>query len=161
MEPPTQLIRLHSWQTWGQWYSVWCGQAKIWEALHSNESPPLLIWCWNSLHYQKLADGTWPHCHWDVRSYLNILTGQWIRQGDSAEYPPHSPDLTPLNFYMWVFLKDMRYHRKPPTLETLLEKTETSLATIPVDTFATVVHELVDRTHKCLQANGGHFEHLF
>jgi hypothetical protein len=37
---PSNVINncMHSWHIWGRWYSAWCAQAKIWEALHSNES---------------------------------------------------------------------------------------------------------------------------
>jgi hypothetical protein len=61
-----------------------------------------------------------PHYHRDVRSYLNEnLPGLWIGQRGSVEYPPRSPNLPPLNFYLWGSLKDVVYHKKSPTLETL------------------------------------------
>jgi hypothetical protein len=37
-----------------------------------------------------------------VRSYLDeTLPGQRIGRRGSVEYPPRSPDLTPLDFYLW------------------------------------------------------------
>jgi hypothetical protein len=97
-------------------------------------------------------------------SYLDAtLLGQWIGRGGSAEYPSSSPNLTPppLEFYLWGSLKDVPYRRKPPTLEPLREEIERSCAAIPLDTSATVPRAPVRLTQKCLQANGGHFEHLF
>jgi hypothetical protein len=76
-----------------------------------------------------------------------------MQEEESAEYPPLSPHLTSLDFYLWGSLKDLVRRRKPPTLET-------SSAAIPVDTLATLARALVRRAQKCLQANGGHFECL-
>jgi hypothetical protein len=67
----------------------------------------------------------------------------------------------PLHSYLWRSLKDVVYQRKPQTLKTLREEIETSRAAIPVDTLATVASALVRQIQVCLQANGGHFEHLF
>jgi hypothetical protein len=92
--------------------------------------PPLLLWCYNSLHNHHRSlqnnvhfgnepfyfqqDGVPPHFCQDVGSYLDeILPGQWIGQRVSVEYPPRSPDVTPLDLYLWWFMKDIVYHRKP------------------------------------------------
>jgi hypothetical protein len=102
------------------------------------------------------------HYHRNIRSYLDeTLRSQWIGWRGSIEYHPCSPYLTPLDFYLWGSLKDVVYCRKRPTLEMLREEAETACASIPVDTLATDAHALVLWTQKCLQANGGHFEHLF
>ena len=36
------------------------------------------------------------------------------------EFPPRSPDLTPLDFYLWGVLKDTVYAMKPETLHELV-----------------------------------------
>lgn len=43
-----------------------------------------------------------PHYHCGVRSYLNILSNRWFGRKGSAEYPPSSPDSTPLDFFMRI-----------------------------------------------------------
>ncbi|XP_018414501.1 PREDICTED: fibroblast growth factor 5 [Nanorana parkeri] len=54
--------------------------------------------------------GTPPHFHQDVRAYLDEnLPGHWIRRRGVVEFPPRSPDLTPLAFYLWGTLKDVVY----------------------------------------------------
>jgi hypothetical protein len=81
--------------------------------------------CGNEPFYFQQYD-TPPHYHWDIRTYLNeTLSGQWIGRRGSVEYPPCSPDLTVLDFYLWGPLKDVAYRRKPLTLETLWEEIET------------------------------------
>lgn len=45
-------------------------------------------------------DGAPPHFHRDVRNFLNIsFPNKWIGRRGSVEYPPRSPDLTPLDFF--------------------------------------------------------------
>ncbi|PNF23512.1 hypothetical protein B7P43_G05612 [Cryptotermes secundus] len=44
-------------------------------------------------------DGAPPHYHRDVRAYLDdTLPGRWVGRRGAIEYPPRSPDLTPLDF---------------------------------------------------------------
>ncbi|GFT95276.1 uncharacterized protein NPIL_460641 [Nephila pilipes] len=45
-------------------------------------------------------DGAPPHYHRDVRSFLDgILPNSWIGRRGFVEYPPRSPDITPLDFF--------------------------------------------------------------
>nr|CAI5850687.1 unnamed protein product [Callosobruchus analis] len=49
------------------------------------------------------GDGAPPHYHRDVRAYLDQnLSGQWIGRRRPNEFPPRSPDLTPLDFFLWA-----------------------------------------------------------
>jgi hypothetical protein len=140
--------------------------------------PPLLLWCGNSLHNhhespqnnvhvrQELADQDHilKRAKWKVyipRLHDETLPGQWVGKRDNVEYPLHSLELTSLSFYLWGSLKDVVYCRKSLTLETLWEEIEMSCAAIPVDTLSMVACALVYQKKKCLQADGGHFEHLF
>jgi len=46
-------------------------------------------------------------------------------------YLPHTTNLTTLDFYLWLYLKDTLYHSKPAKLEELLEEITVSCAAIP------------------------------
>ncbi|GFS72586.1 uncharacterized protein NPIL_493121 [Nephila pilipes] len=51
------------------------------------------------IYFQQ--DGAPPHYHRDVRSFLDgILPNRWIGRRGFVEYPPRSPDLTPLDFFL-------------------------------------------------------------
>ena len=65
-----------------------------------------------------------------------------------SEFPPRSPDLTPLDFY----------RRKPAT--ALWEEIEMAYAAIAEDTFANISRTVVQCTQKCADAHAGHFEQL-
>jgi hypothetical protein len=60
----------------------------------------------------------------------------------------------------WGSLKDYVYRRKPAKLDDLRENTAMSCAAITLDTLQNVVHAAVRRLRQCLDADGGHFEHL-
>jgi len=64
------------------------------------------------------------------------------------------------NFYLWGSLKVDVYRRKPATLDDLRESIAMSCAAITLDTLQNVVHAAVRRIRHCLDADGGHFEHL-
>jgi hypothetical protein len=92
-------------------------------------------------------DGAPPHYHRHVRAYLDdTLPGRWIGRRGAIEYPPRSPGLTPLDFYLWGTLKDEVYRQKPATLNALQETIEASCAAITPDTLTA--------------ADGGHFKHI-
>ena len=85
---------------------------------------------------------------------------QWIGRRGAVEFPPLSPDLTSLDFYLWDTLKDVVYRKKLATLAVLWEETETACAAIHVDTLFNVAQAVVRRNQKCLDTDGNHFEHL-
>ncbi|GFG36095.1 hypothetical protein Cfor_03668 [Coptotermes formosanus] len=66
------------------------------------------------MHFQQ--DGAPPHYHRDVRKCLNTrFPGRWIGRAAPIPWPPRSPDLTPLDFFLWGIVKDRVY--VPPYLQ--------------------------------------------
>jgi len=58
------------------------------------------------------------------------LSERWIgRGGGSTSWPPRSPDLTPLDFFLWGFVKDEVYVLPMPiNLKNLKDRTRTATA---------------------------------
>ena len=47
-------------------------------------------------------DGAPAHFALDVREYLdNVFPNRWIGRGGPVQWPPRSPDLTPMDFFIW------------------------------------------------------------
>ena len=68
-------------------------------------------------------DGAPPHFRITVRSYLDEKFGErWIGRGGPTAWPPRSPDLTPLDFYAWGYIKEYVYSEKIENREQLLHK---------------------------------------
>ncbi|XP_073493604.1 uncharacterized protein [Phyllobates terribilis] len=55
-------------------------------------------------------DGATPHYGCEVQAFLHEqFPGKWIGHHGPVEWPPRSPDLTPLDFYLWGHLKAIVY----------------------------------------------------
>jgi hypothetical protein len=51
------------------------------------------------IHFQQ--DGAPPHYLGEVREYLSTrFPGRWIGRAAQIAWPPRSPDLTPLDFFL-------------------------------------------------------------
>ncbi|KAJ4437533.1 hypothetical protein ANN_17678 [Periplaneta americana] len=50
-----------------------------------------------------------PDVHVWLMLWSNKFSGRWIGRGGPTSWPPRSPDLTPLYFFLWRFLKDKVY----------------------------------------------------
>jgi hypothetical protein len=56
----------------------------------------------------------------------------------SVECPPRSPNLRPLNFYLWDDLKNTVSYRKPRILQGLRHRTEIASLAVPPTTMRKV-----------------------
>ena len=104
-------------------------------------------------------DGAPPHYGIQVRQYLNqLLPDAWIGRRGPVEWPPRSPDLTPLDFYLWGHLKAMVYQESIRNVNHLKDRIINSFAQISPDVLLRVHSEWVKRIMMCIQNNGGHIE---
>ncbi|XP_046685554.1 uncharacterized protein LOC124371263 [Homalodisca vitripennis] len=51
-------------------------------------------------------DGAPPHYGVIVRDFLNENFNKWIGRRGTIEWPPRSPDITPMDFSVWGILKN-------------------------------------------------------
>lgn len=106
-------------------------------------------------------DGAPPHYAVLVRNYLDrVFTDRWIGRRGSIEWPPRSPDLTPLDFFLWGYLKSRVYKNRPHTINELKERIRLEIAQISAEVLQNVQDEFVARLSHCLIAEGHQFEHL-
>ena len=47
-----------------------------------------------------------PYCVVAAKNYLNRRFIEWIGRDGSIKWPPNSPDLTPMDAFLWGTLKD-------------------------------------------------------
>lgn len=106
-------------------------------------------------------DGAPPHFGRNVRNYLNtIFANRWIGRRGTIEWPPRSPDLTPLDYFLWGYLKSKVYTTKPQNLDDLSHRILEEAASIPNDYIRSAVSSFYDRLAYCQEVNGGQFEQL-
>jgi hypothetical protein len=138
--------------------------SKIYLQFLVNELPLLLedldLQTRHSMLFQQ--DGAPCHCSNDVKMFLDQrYPGKWVGRGGPVDWPPRSPDLTPMDFFLWGELKRMVYQNKPkPTSEAELKRRiEQAVETLKQKTG--VLQKATDavktRAQLCLQANGSHF----
>lgn len=106
-------------------------------------------------------DGAPPHFAVGVRTYLDdTFPNRWIGRGGFIEWPPRSPDLTPLDFFLWGYLKGKVFKSQPANLDDLKDRIRQEIRQITPQMVRNVQREFVDRLGYCQLTNGRHFEHL-
>lgn len=126
-------------------------------ALFPNEVDPAImderIW------FQQ--DGAPPHFALIVRNYLDqMFPNRWIGRRGPIEWPARSPDLTPLDFFLWGYLKSKVYLTKPNDIEDLQNRIREEIRQITPQVLENVQNGFYHRLGHCQQQVGGHFEHL-
>lgn len=109
-----------------------------------------------------MHDGAPAHYSRNVRAYLNsAYPHRWIGRGGPIAWPARSPDLNPLDFYLWGRLKTLVYSSAVPNREVLQQRIEGGCEIIrgELNGLCNVQRSLMRRARVCLQVQGQHFEH--
>ena len=90
----------------------------------------------------------WPIC-------LGTVWSPW-----TAEWPPRSPDLTPLDFFFWGHLKSKVFATPPANLHELQQRIVTEVDTLRQDRalIRRAVNGMMRRATLCVERRGGHVE---
>lgn len=92
---------------------------------------------------------------------MQIFDDRWIALNGPFRWPPRSPDLTPLDYYIWGKIKSLVYATAPTTKEDMKQRVREAFRNLdPNEIRRAVTEGMVRRIHKCLAANGRQFEHL-
>jgi hypothetical protein len=96
-----------------------------------------------------------------VRNFLNNTFGEWIGRRRTVEWPPRSPDLTPMDFTVWGIMKDRVYSVKIRDLEHLKERIDSEFENLFFQNICdTICASVLQRCNRCIANGGRHFEHL-
>ncbi|KZC05555.1 hypothetical protein WN55_04495 [Dufourea novaeangliae] len=80
-------------------------------------------------------DGCPAHYTRRVRDALNELyLNKWIGRGGLVSWPPRSPDLNPLDFFLWGALKKAVYQEVSATPENMKQRIIAACARISSET---------------------------
>ncbi|GBN46760.1 hypothetical protein AVEN_129868-1 [Araneus ventricosus] len=103
-------------------------------------------------------DGAPAHKTSSVKQYLVEEFGeQIIGYGGFQEWPPRSPDLTPMDFLQWGYLKQHVHATPPPTLQDLQRRITDAKVTPAV--LHRVQRKVQAGVQMCIVADGEKFEH--
>jgi hypothetical protein len=110
------------------------------------------------IHFQH--DGAPPHYLEEVREYLNTrFSVRWSGRAAPIAWRPRSPDLTPLDFFLWGFVKGRVFVSPIPTnvagLRTLITA---AVAELTPEMLRSVWQDTDYRWDVCRITNGSHIE---
>lgn len=107
-------------------------------------------------------DGAPSHFSRQVRDVLDKeIPHRWIGRGSSFPWPPRSPDLSVLDFWLWGDIRHKLYQKHvPQNLDELANKLTNLLENIETDIIERSFGSFLRRCHLCVEQSGSHFEHL-
>lgn len=106
-------------------------------------------------------DGAPPHNQLTVRNHLNeTFPNTWIGRNAPVNWPPRSPDLSVLDFYLWGMVKSRVYQKSYSTVDNLREAVLQAFADIDGRSVKRATNSVLKRCNLCINHNGGHFEHF-
>lgn len=110
-----------------------------------------------------MHDGAPPHFSIVARQFLDATYGEnWIGRAGPQSWPPRSPDLNPLDFFLWGHLKALVYKTPVNTEEELTQRIRNSCDQIrhTPGIFQRVRQSMLRRANVCIEVEGGHFQQL-
>ena len=104
-------------------------------------------------------DGAPTHNYAAVKEHLNeTFPGKWIGRGGPKEWPPRSPDLTPIDFFLWGYLKELM--EPPSSPEDLVAQLHAAFSKVEPSMLQRVQNDIEKRAFLCSRNNGQQFEQL-
>lgn len=118
--------------------------------------------------YWFMQDGATPHRTKDVFEAIfdcfdtRVIGPNYPKFAHGGlEWPPYSPDLNPLDFFFWGYLKDKVYKNSPRTLSELKSAISFEIDNMDIAVLLRVVKHFSRRLELCLEGDGAHFEHIY
>ena len=98
-----------------------------------------------------------------MRDYLNeSFPNRWLGRGGPVAWPPRSPDLTPLHYYLWGHMKTLVYETKVDSRAALHDRifAAADRKRNHPNNIVSATQSLLMCAENCIAAGGGHFEQL-
>lgn len=113
----------------------------------------------NYSYFQQ--DGAPPHTAVICTNYLNqVMPDSWIGTYGPILWPARSPDITPLDFFVWGYIKDKVFQTAPENIEDIKTRIRNACEAITPEMLQNVMREVSRRARLCIRMHGAQFEHL-
>ena len=105
-------------------------------------------------------DGAPPHWSRVMCDWLDAtFPYSWIGRGGPISWPARSPDLTPLDYWLWGDMKHRVYATRPGSLDELRQRIVDEANKITAETcYNKALLDFSRRLRTCLENEGGHIE---
>ena len=115
--------------------------AEMYENMLRKQIVPRII---ETIFFQQ--DGASYHYGRNVRRYLDtVFPDRWIGRMDCIEWPARSPGMTPLDYFLWGYLKDRVYKTKPRSLQELRQRIQDEYDNIPAEYLANAIERFYNK----------------
>jgi len=106
-------------------------------------------------------DGAPPHIFRPVKDLLrNFFGSRVISRHFPDEWPPRSPGLNPLDFWLWGYLGSRVFQRAPKSIQELRKAIRDEISVITPEQLSDAVDSFHGRVLAVIENNGGHFEQM-
>ncbi len=100
-------------------------------------------------------DGAPAHYSLQVRGWLDQkFPNRWIGRRGPIEWPACSPDLSPCDFFLWGYLKNVVYRERPATIKQLRDRISRVCAEISIEFCENACKSVAKRFKDCSEAGG-------
>ena len=108
-----------------------------------------------------MQDGAAPHTARRVMAWLNDhFETRVISRFTQNQWASHSPDLNPLDFFLWGHIKDQLSGEQFETLNDLKTRVAHLMRTVSHRQCEDTIQHFVRRIQRCFERAGRHIEHL-
>ena len=105
-------------------------------------------------------NGAPPRWSTDVLLTWQNFSNRWVGQDDPIPWLPRCPEITPLDFFLWGYLKDIIHRRKFTDIADLKTRITEAFATV-TNVMLQFIYQEIDYRLNVLQATrGAHVEAL-
>ncbi|KAJ8980142.1 hypothetical protein NQ317_014636 [Molorchus minor] len=106
-----------------------------------------------------MHDGAPSHIALPVRTFLNTLFPErWLGSNGPVPWPHRSPDLNPLDYFLYGHMKSVIYKTEVDDIDDLQQRVFAVAADITPDVLVRVCENFNRRIDACILADGNHFE---
>lgn len=90
-----------------------------------------------------------------------VFPNRWIGRDGPILWPPRSPDLTPLDFFLWGYLKDKVFRSGfPASLLEMQNRITENCLLVDGEMIGRVWKSFEERIYVCMSEEGKQFEHI-
>jgi len=106
-----------------------------------------------------MLDGAPPYFSCFVTDVLNErFPDAWIGRGGPIPWPPRSPDLSPLDFFLWGYIKSIVYAEKIRNIQHLQDRITSAFETLTRGMIQKTWQEIEFRLDVPRATSGAHIE---
>ena len=106
-------------------------------------------------------DGATAHtCTASLAWLEHRFSGKIISNRSSFPWPARSPDLSPLDFFLWGYVKSKVFQGKPGSLQEVKSLATDAIRSVNENMRIATIANFCKRVDACMQEKGGHFENV-